>query len=67
MKHTASSDEILVRIADVSAMLHDERGNREELQHERTELVEEARRRGLLGSVSSSRSAVKGLYSKLEG
>jgi len=43
-----SSDEILIRLVEVSAMLHEERGNREELQRERTELVEEARRRSLL-------------------
>jgi hypothetical protein len=43
-----SSDEILIQIAEVSAMLHEEQGNRERLQKERTELVEEARRRGLL-------------------
>ena len=42
-----SPDELLNRLAEVTAMLHHEQGNREELQVERTKLVGHARRMGL--------------------
>ena len=39
---------ILMRLAEVSALLHEEAGNREELLRERVQLVELARGQGLL-------------------
>jgi|SRR5579862_9255704 len=48
--------------------LPEEQGNREELQHERTELVQEARRRGLLRplrlEVTASRVEVRFSFSR---
>lgn len=43
-----SGTEILNRLADVSAMLHDQVGDRAELLKERVWLVEQAHRAGLL-------------------
>jgi len=40
--------EILDRLADVSAMLHHEQGNRDELLMERAQLLELARRTGII-------------------
>jgi hypothetical protein len=54
--HSLSPAEVLDRIATLSAMLHEEQGNREELQRQRAELMQEARRRGLLQSKSSANS-----------
>jgi hypothetical protein len=48
--------------------LHEQQGNREELQHERTELLQEARRRGLLRplrlEVTASRVEVSFSFSR---
>ena len=51
---STSPDQILWRIADVSAQLHDEQGDREQLLAERTRPVERARRLGLLRPRSES-------------
>jgi hypothetical protein len=40
-------DQLLSRIAEVSALLHDEQGDRGELKRERTRLVELAKQRRL--------------------
>jgi hypothetical protein len=48
---------VLKRLAEVSAMLHDERGDRSELIKERADLVEQARRLGLLGDGPSAKAA----------
>jgi len=53
MPHSLTPDQLLDRIATVSAMLHEEQGDREELQWERAELVEEARWRGLINPPSA--------------
>jgi hypothetical protein len=40
--------EILDRLAEVSALLHEEKGDRPALLLERSQLVHEARRRGII-------------------
>ena len=55
--HSLPPGDLLDRLAVVSALLHEEQGNREELQTERTGLIQEARRRGILQSHATRESS----------
>ena len=50
------SDRIIDRLAEVSAMLHEEKGDREALLQERSRLLIEARRTGLITGIADRRS-----------
>ncbi len=47
-QRVSPAEEVIVRLSEVSAQLHEEKGDRESLIAERHELVQLARRMGLL-------------------